>query len=334
MSNGNGNVVLVTGASGFLGSRLVRQLQADGVHVRAMVRSPQKAVDILPSGVTIVQGDVTDAESVRQSMDGVNVVYHLASTFRTAKVPASVHRLVHVDGTRNVLEAALEAGVGRVVHCSTCGVHGDVAEIPATETTEFAPSDAYQLTKLEGEQLALGFYREHGLPVTVVRPTTIYGPGDLRLLKLFRGIAHRRYPMIGSGETLSHFSHVADIARGMRLAASIPSAVGEAFLLGGSESRSLWDLYEMIAEAVGSRPLPVRLPAWPFFAAGAICEAVCVPFHIEPPLFRRRVAFFTKNRAFSIEKARRVLGFEPQVPLAAGIQETANWYASRGLLGV
>src|SRR5690606_7995202 len=270
--------------------------------------------------------------SVRRAMKGVSTVYHLASTFRTAKVPASVHHAVHVDGTRHVLEAARDEGVELLVHCSTCGVHGDVVEIPARETTPYAPGDAYQSTKLEGEQLALQFHKEHGLPVTVVRPTTIYGPGDLRLLKLFRGIARKRLPMLGSGETLSHFGHVADIARGMRLAAVTPEAVGEAFLLGGTESRSLRELFEMIADAVGSTPPRVRLPAWPFFAAGAVCEAICVPLHVEPPIFRRRVAFFTKNRSFSIEKARRVLGFEPQVGLAEGLRETADWYAAQGLL--
>lgn len=326
------NITLVTGASGFLGSHLVRQLREDGVVVRALVRSASRAAQALPSDIEIVEGDVTDRDSVRKAMANVRVVQHLASTFRTAKVPAAVHRAVHVDGTRIILEEALRAGVERVVHCSTCGVHGDVKEIPATETSPFSPGDSYQSTKLEGELLALDFWREHGLEVSVVRPTTMYGPGDLRLLKMFRGIARRRFPIIGSGEVLTHFAYVTDVVQGLTLAATEPAAVGEAFLIGGTDSRPLNEVVQLIADTVGTQPLGVHLPAWPFFMAGVACEVACMPFGLEPPIYRRRVAFFTKNRSFSVDKARRLLGYEPQVELEQGVQETAQWYASQGLL--
>lgn len=327
------DITLVTGASGFLGTHLVEQLLADGVRVRGLVRSASRAARSLPSGVEIVEGDVTDRDSVRRAMQDVAVVQHMASTFRTAKVPAAVHRAVHVDGTRIVLEEATQAGVDRVVHTSTCGVHGDVKSIPGTETSPYAPGDAYQITKLEGEQLALAYGREHGLAVSVVRPTTMYGPGDLRLLKMFRGIARRRFPIIGSGNVLTHFAYVTDVVQGLTLAASAPAAVGEPFLIGGNESRTLNDVVAMIASALDTEPLNVRLPVWPFYVAGVACEVACMPFGIEPPIFRRRVAFFTKNRAFSVDKARRLLGYEPRVGLEEGIRETARWYASEGLLG-
>lgn len=327
-----GSIALVTGAAGFLGSELVRQLHLAGTPVRAFVRSAERARRILPPDVEIVEGDVVDEASVRRAMRGVGVVYHLASTFRTARTLAAEHRRVHVDGTRHVLQAALDEGASRVVHCSTCGVHGDVAEIPATEETAFAPSDDYQRTKLEGELLARDFGREHGLEVAVVRPTMLYGPGDLRMLKMFRGIQRGRFPLIGWGKTLTHYGYGADVVRGMRLAATVPAAAGEAFLLGGNEILPLDQVCAMIAEAVGASPPRLRLPAWPFFAAGAACEAICIPLGIEPPIYRRRVAFFTKNRAFSIEKARRILGYEPEVSLAQGIRCTAAWYRDQGLL--
>lgn len=324
--------VLVTGGTGFTGSHLVRDLIADGVEVRVLARSAARAREALPPEAEVVEGDVTDAGAVRKAVAGTRVVYHLAAAFREAGIPDSRYREVHVDGTRHLLEAALDEDVRRFVHCSTVGVHSHIENGPADETWPHTPGDIYQETKSEGERLALAFAAEHGLPLAVARPGPIYGPGDLRLLKLFRMVARKRFVMLGSGEVFFHMVYVDDLVRGFRLLAERPEAVGEVFILAGEEYGTLNELVALIADTVEVPRPRLHLPVWPFYAAGAVCEAVCVPLRIDPPIYRRRVAFFTKSRAFTSAKAQRLLGYRPEVDLETGVQATAEWYREQDLL--
>jgi nucleoside-diphosphate-sugar epimerase len=223
-------------------------------------------------------------------------------------------------------------GLRRVVHCSTGGVHGHIEHPPANEDAPFAPGDIYQETKLEAEQLARGFGREHGLDVTVIRPIGIHGPRDVRFLKMFRGIARGRFPILGGGEVFYHLTYISDLVKGFRLAADTPAAAGRTYIIGGPEYTTLNELAARIAAVLGVRPPWIRLPAWPFWLAGAACEAVCVPLRIEPPLYRRRVDFYTKSRAFDTTRARIELGYVPEVSLDEGLRRTAAWYREQRLL--
>lgn len=295
-----------------------------------MARNAERARGVLPQGVEIVEGDVTDPAVVQRAMRGIDVVYHLAAAYREANIPDERYRQVHVHATRLLLEAAMERGVRRFVHCSTVGVHSHIANPPADETWPHTPGDVYQATKSEGELLALAFNREHGLPVSVIRPVAIYGPGDLRLLKLFRMVARQRFVMLGSGQVFLHMVHVDDLVQGLRLAAVRDAAVGEVFIIAGDEYVSLTELAARIAAIYQVPPPRLRLPVWPFYAAGALCELICVPLGIEPPIYRRRVSFFTKSRAFTNAKAKRMLGFQPHVSLQQGLEQTARWYTEHG----
>ena len=180
-------VILVTGATGFTGGHLVHRLRKLGHRVRALVRPGSNVQPLLDQGVEIVQGDLTKPEDVARAAEGVWKIFHIAAVFRTAGHPDSYYYHVNVGGTENVLEAARRHGVERVVHCSTIGVHGDVSEVPSTEESPYNPGDIYQVTKLAGERAARDAFAK-GLRGTVVRPSSIYGPGDLRMLKLFRTV--------------------------------------------------------------------------------------------------------------------------------------------------
>ncbi|MDQ3224168.1 MAG: NAD-dependent epimerase/dehydratase family protein, partial [Gemmatimonadota bacterium] len=288
--------ILVTGATGFTGGHLVRALVDSGAPIRVIVRSAARAAG-LPSGVEVYEADLTDPAAVTRAVQGVGTVYHLAAAYREAAHREEGYRQVNVGATRNLLEAAATYGVERFVHCSTVGVLGHIATPPADETTPYAPGDAYQLTKCEAEVLALAYARDRGVPVTVARPTAIYGPGDKRLLKLFRLIAKGRFVMLGRGDIYYHMVYVDDLVDGLKLLAVHPAAVGEVFILGGDRYYPLKTIADMIAQQLGVRRPRLRLPAWPFQMAGSLCERICVPFGIEPPIYRRRVDFFTKSRA-------------------------------------
>jgi len=324
--------VALTGASGFTGGRLLSALREKGHHVSALVRPQSVSEEIKGSGTRIVPGDLRDAGAIEALVEDAEAVVHVAAVYRTAGHPDSYYRDVNVGGTERLLEAAARAGVARFVHTSTVGVYGHVEHPPADEESPMAPGDVYQETKAEADRLALAFHRTRGLPVTVVRPGAIYGPGDRRLLKVFRAIARGRYLRFGSGRACYHPVYIDDLVAGFLLALERPEAVGEAFILAGPRYVTQDELAACVARHTGGRVLPLRLPAAPLRWAGALCEAVCIPLGIEPPLHRRRAEFFTNNRAFSIEKARRLLGYSPAVDFDEGVRRTAAWYREAGWL--
>lgn len=328
--------VLVTGATGFTGGHLAQHLAGCGDEVRALVRPKSRArfdASPLPTkGVIAVEGDLMDADAVRRAVAGVDVVYHIAATYREAGQADAAYRAINVEGTRNVLEAAKAAGVKRVVHCSTGGVHGHIADPPANEDAPFNPGDVYQDTKLEAENLARDFGTAHRLDVVVARPIGIYGPGDTRFLKMFRGLARGRFPMIGSGQAFYHLTYIDDLVEGFRLCGTVPAAKGRTYILAGPRYTTLEQLVHLVARELNVTPPRVHLPVWPFWTAGLLCEIICVPLRIEPPLYRRRVDFYTKSRAFDTTRARTELGFVPQIDLEEGIKRTAAWYRSEVLL--
>jgi nucleoside-diphosphate-sugar epimerase len=303
----------------------------DGERVIAFVRSVERARPLAELGVDCRVVDIRDAAEVRRRFEPVDVVYHVAAAWRAEHADLDEFRRVNVEATRNLLDASRATGVGRFLHCSTVGVQGHVEHPPAGEDAPFRPGDHYQETKLEGELLA----REHfaaGLPGTVVRPVGIYGPGDTRFLKLFRPIARGYFVMIGSGRTLYHLTYIDDLVQGIVLAARRPEARGEVFTIAGEEVTTLRELVDRIAEALG-RPRPrLRVPFLPIYAAAFACETVCRFVGVDPPLYRRRVDFFHKDRAFRIDKAKRLLGYRPAVSLSEGLAATAAWYRERSLL--
>jgi len=323
--------VMVTGATGFTGGHLARTLHARGHEVHALVRDAARAQALLHDGIRLHVGDVTDAESVRKATAGCERVFHLAAVYREARHPPDYYRRVNVEGTRNVLDAVVSEGVERLVHCSTVGVHGDVQTIPANEDSPFAPGDVYQATKLEAELLV----RERldaGLCGAIFRPQGIYGPGDKRFLKLFRAVSNGTFRMIGPGESYYHMTYISDLVDGIILCGEHPAAVGQTYVLGGPRYTKLRELVAIMGQVMGRPIRRGRVPAAPVMAVAALCEKLCAPLGIEPPLYPRRLDFFLKDRAFSIEKAQRELGFQPKVDLEEGLRRTYEWYRQAGWL--
>lgn len=325
-------VIAVTGATGFVGSHLTRRLLADGHTVAVLVRDPAKLQSLGLEPSRVVAGDICDAGAVGRLLEGVDAVIHTVSNFRTASQTRAEAEAVNVGGTRTVLEQAERAGVRRFVHCSTIGVHGNVAVTPATETTPFAPGDDYQETKAEAEEVVRARIGATSMGITTIRPCSIYGPGDMRMLKMFRMLASRRFMMLGPCRDNFHAVYIDDLVEGFLLALSHPAAVGETFLIGGPGYLPLADYIAAAARAVDA-PMPwLRLPYAPMNLAAVVCERLCAPLRIEPPLHVRRVRFFKNNRAFDISKAEKSLGYRPAVTLDDGLARTVAWYREQGLL--
>lgn len=325
---------LVTGANGFTGSALVRSLVSQGIRVRGMVRREEALQYVRELGAEPVLADLTDLDSVRRAVDGISGVYHIAAAFRQAGVPDSYFEDINVGGTRNILDSCVEAGVPRVVHCSTVGVISDTKIIPANEAVPYAPADIYQRTKMEGEKLALDYFRSGRLSGLVIRPAMIYGPGDQRTLKLFKMVAERKFFYVGPGDAHVHFIDVRDLASAFQLAMERIDLNGDVYIIAGERAFKLHEIVGEIARYFDVAPPRLHLPVKPMQWLGSACEAICMPFGISPPIFRRRVDFFTKERCFDSSRARTELGFVPAKSSTEEVQDICRWYVDHGFIKV
>ncbi len=327
--------VVITGGTGFIGSRLALRCLAEGHEVRVLGQenTPAEArnrAQLEAEGVEVQLGSVTDRKQVFSAIQGADWVFHLAAAQHEANVPDRHFWDVNVEGTRNVLEACVAAQVQRLVHGSTIGVYGSALAGPLDESSPVRPDNIYGRTKLEGERLVLS-YRDR-LPVVVIRISETYGPGDLRLLKLFKAIQKGAFFLIGDGQNLHHLIYVEDLVRGFLQAAASPETPGQVFVLAGKEVLTTREMVETIAQALGARVPSISVPLLPVLGAAVAMEAVLRPLGIQPPLHRRRMDFFRKSFHFSNRRATEVFGFNPEISFAEGVRRTIRWYVEQGYL--
>ncbi|MEZ5823255.1 MAG: NAD-dependent epimerase/dehydratase family protein [Geminicoccaceae bacterium] len=322
---------LVTGAAGFVGGHLVRHLKDKGLRVRAMVRNPAQAGPLEKIADEVVFADLTEPDTLAAAVAGVAGIHHVAGLFRQEGVPDELFNDVNAEGTRRLFEAAIAAGVPRIVHCSTNGVHSHIDHPPADETYPFNPSDIYQQSKLDGEMIAMDYFNGGRISGVVIRPAMIWGPGDDRTLKMFRMIAKGHFFYVGPGDALHHWLDVRDLAESFRLAMDCDHNA-EAFLIGGREYLPMKKIADEIARQLGVGKPWLHLPVGPMMLLAHATEIVCKPFGIEPPLFRRRVSFFLKSRAYDISKAHRMLNFEPRQNIEGEIADIIDTCESEGKL--
>jgi nucleoside-diphosphate-sugar epimerase len=317
----------VTGATGFLGSAVVTDLITRKQPVRILARDEKKARQQFGDAVTIIPGDITDAAQVQRAVAGANTIYHLAGRLYHPSILAELYRQTHVEGTRVLLRACLgQTQLRRIVYISTTGVYGITGETPAAEDAPFAPTNPYEASKLEGEQLALQAHREQGLPVTVVRPGLVYGPGDLHLLGFFLSIKKGLFRVIDGGKALLHPVYIDDLIAALLLCAERSQTPGRSYNIAGERPVTVRELATAIAHALG-RELPAgSIPLWLANLSSDIFAVMPGINGEHAPLTRSRVKFLTNSRIYDISRARSELGYAPKVGLEAGMKMTASWY--------
>jgi nucleoside-diphosphate-sugar epimerase len=327
--------IVVTGATGFIGCQLAQILAGLGHDLVATGRAASTVESarlerLQKAGVRVEVGSLLDPGFAGTLTRACEIVIHLAAAQHEGNVPDSYFRDINVNGTRLLLEAAINAGARRFVYGSTIGVYGSASEQELTELSAPRPENIYAVTKLEAEQLVSDHSSQ--IETCIGRISETYGPGDFRLLKLFRAIDRGAFVMLGSGQNVRQVIYVDDLAAGLWLAAEHPGAVGQTFVFAGSEVMTTNSMVAQIAAALKRRPPRMRIPVWPFRAAAAVLESTLRPLGIQPPLTQRRLDFFTKSFLFSTAKYRQILGFAPRVGFAEGAVATADWYRKQGHL--
>ncbi len=323
--------VVITGATGFLGGALARALALEGAEVVALCRSGSDRAGLAGVPVTWREGDVTRAGTLRGALEGAAFVVHAAGRLGEAGVPEEAYLKLNVEGTRNVLAAALDAPAPpRVLHLSSAGVLGITGRTAAPEEAPYAPRNAYERSKAASERVALEFARR-GLPVVLARPGFIYGPGDKHVLGLFRAVKRHQFFYVGAGQHLCQPTFIDDAVEGMLLClrAGEPGGV---YHVTGPRAVTFRELGDAVAAALDVRPPWLRLPRPAATLAASALEVLGAALGRKPPLSRAGVDFFGGDRVFSSRRAHEELGYTPRHDLASGLPRAVAWYRERGLL--
>jgi nucleoside-diphosphate-sugar epimerase len=320
---------LVTGATGLLGSHVVDLLLERGEQPRALVRPGEGLNGLAAAEVDVHRGDIADRAALEKAVSGVDCVLHCAA--RTGPWgPEDEYMRTNVYGLEILLEVSIAAAVRRVVHVSSITVHGNDVQGSADETTAYrVEPNPYSRSKVACERLVQTFVRERGAPVAIVRPGWIYGPRDAASFgRLAAMIERGRMVIVGSGRNHVPLIYVRDAAKGVLLAGDAEHAVGNAYLLVNDEAVTQYDYLSAIAAALGAAPPDRKIP----YRFGLLCGAAAetagrlARSRRPPPLTRYGLQLLGGENRFEIGKARRELGFSPEVGLAVGIQESIAWY--------
>jgi dihydroflavonol-4-reductase len=324
---------LVTGATGFVGSAVARALLARGRRVRVLARPNSDRRNLGGLAVEIAEGAMEDPRSLARAVAGCRYVYHVAADYRIwVPDPAPMFR-ANVDGTRDLLTAALEAGAERVVYTSSVATLGLVPGGSATEETPSSVDDMigpYKRSKFAAEQVARGLARERGLPVVIVNPSTPVGPGDIKPTPTGRLIVEAaRGQMPAFVDTGLNIVHVDDVAEG-HLAAAENGRIGERYILGG-ENMALAEILAEVAQAVGRRPPWLRVPHSVLFPVAIGAELAARATGRDPFVTLDGVRMSRKKMYFSSEKASRELGYRSR-PAREAIADAVCWFRDNGYL--
>jgi nucleoside-diphosphate-sugar epimerase len=329
--------VLITGGNGFVGRHLVTALRERGDEPRVLALPGENTSWLETRGVPVDRGDVRSIASLEQAIRGTDGVIHLAAMMDVWRAIED-YRAVNVVGTANVCRAAMGARVQRVVHMSSSSVYGNAARGPIDETFPLAPlPDPYPVTKAEGDRLVQQLAAADGLPAVILRPDQIFGPGDrLHFARMADRVRSGRSIVVGSGRNFVPFVYVSDVVQALLLALDHPARIGQAYNISTDRPLTQQGFLDAIARELAVPPPHVHVPYRALYAAGWLAErtAHLVGRTNRPPITRLGVSFLGSHVRIAVDKARRELGYTPQVPLKEAVQRTVDWYlAARGEAG-
>jgi nucleoside-diphosphate-sugar epimerase len=324
--------ILITGGNGLLGRHLIPVLQERGDTVRVFTLPGEDTSWLEERGVAVFRGDVRIPGTLTAPMNGPEGVLNLAGMMGLW-LPMKDYRDVNVTGTENVCRAALAAGVRRIVHISSWTVYGMNLGRPAREDFLLNPfKEPYAVSKAEGDLAVQRMIAEDDLPAVILRPATFFGPNDqLHFGRMADRVRAGKGVIVGRGDNALPFAYVTDIVQGIVLALDTEHAVGQAYNITNDEPMTQQQFLEAIAEELGDRKPTLHVPYHALYYAGDLAERVAylTKSKKQPVVTRLGVKLFGTDNRHSVEKARRELGYTPQVSIREGVHLAAHWYLAK-----
>jgi len=319
--------ILVTGATGFIGNNLVKELVSKGHKVRCLVRETSRKEDVnylKKLKVELFKGDLTDKKSLKGICGEIGIVYHLTGILGGFNVSEKLIFDINVKGTKNILNESKESKVKKFIFCSSAGVLGPI--ISGDESNPYNPSNFYEKTKVEAERLVL----KSGLDYIIIRPEFVYGLRDNHVLPLFRAIKYKKFFIIGYGNSLLHPTYIDDLTQAF-IKCLDQKIKNKVYIIAGEKAIRVKELYKLIAGKLNMRINKTHIPILIVSILTFILENSAKIFKFNPILTKSRIRFFTENRSFNTSKASKELGYKP-IKLEKGIKKTIRWYKQKGHL--
>lgn len=321
---------LVTGASGFLGRVLIDKLLARDYTVRGLVRKTSPILPLKTLGVELKYGDLADRDSLIQAARGVDIIFHAAAHVGDWGTRDQFYQ-GNVVGTRNVIEAMLEAGVPRLLYVSSVAVYGRQEGTISEATPRRKSGDPYEDTKIEAEEMAMDLAARHRFALSIIRPSLIYGPYDYKFVpRVAENIRQGRMMIVGSGKNRIPLVYGEDVADGAIQAAESEAAVGGFFNISSGEPVNWNEFLTTLAQYMNAKPPSLHLPAPLVYSLGAVLETLWkMAGAKKPPLMTRfAVRLLASDCRYDISKAETALGFRPKVLYKEGLKRTLDWMQS------
>ncbi len=321
--------VFVTGATGFIGSNLVKKLIAEDYEVSALVRLVQRRK--LPSKVKLIKGDLIIPSSLKNI--SADIIFHLAAGLPYHHLSDVEYKSINVKGVENLLKNCNTKKIKRFILVSTVGIYDLTSRKIINESSKIKLTSAYETTKYNAERKVKTFCKEKGIPFSIIRPTICYGPGDTRpgFLNLFRLIKKKIFIPIGNGRNFFHTIYIDNLVDALILAATKKEAIDEDFIIGDEPCPTMDQILNKITFVQKSFLIPVYIPKEIAVFIGEVFN-ILGKLGLPAPLNSQRVKFMTEDKQFSIDKAKKVLGYNPKINLTVGIDRTYKWYKNNGYL--
>jgi nucleoside-diphosphate-sugar epimerase len=333
--------ILVTGATGFIGSHLVEKLVQEGYSVKALVlpdpieRIEPENLELLKKlKVELVYGDIRDKGSLEMIFDDVEKVFHLAAISRPMNVPDQLYFDTNELGTKNLLELAYKNNIKNFIHVSTVSVLGTSKDgKPLKEQNYREPDGLYGLSKLKAEEAVIDFINKYNFPAIILRPSLIYGPRCLVRLVMFDFIRKRLFPVFGDGSSKMEFCYVENLVQALLAAKDNNDLVGKVYNITDGESYEIRQVINTIAEELGVGYPWLKMPVWLGISLGLLTEVIGKIFNFHPPFSRTAAEWMSRDmNVYDCSKAKSEIPYKPGVSLREGIRRTISWYKDKNLL--
>lgn len=330
-------MILITGASGFIGSHLTEELAKREKKIKVLIRDGnlgniREFSEEIKKKIEIVKGNLLDKASLLKALSRVTKVFHLAAIGRPMNIPRQMYFDINFEGTKNLLEACREKRIKKIIHISTISVFGFSRDRTAlTENFPKIPVSDYGESKKRGEEFAIDFCKKNKIKLIIVRPPMVFGPRDFQFLKLFKLINTGVFPLLRKGKAKIEFCYVKNLVNGIILADKYGKNL-EAYNFSDGETYTIRKVFSEMAKAENRKLFPFSVPVFAVKVSGLFLEKLFSLFGKKAPFNSGTAEWMSKDNSLDISKAKKELGYKRIIPLEVSIRETIKWYKEKNLL--